>query len=34
MTDMVWLAYMSMLEVEEAGREEVILYIYDFYLDA
>jgi hypothetical protein len=34
MTNMVWLAYASMLKVEEAGREEVVLHTYDFYPDA
>jgi hypothetical protein len=30
---MVRLAYISILEIEEAGKEEVILYIYNFHLD-
>jgi hypothetical protein len=30
---MIRSAYASTLEVEEAKREEVILYTYDFYLD-
>jgi len=34
MTDMIRSAYASTLEVEEAGREEVVLHTYDFYPDA
>jgi hypothetical protein len=33
MTNIIWLAYASILKVEEARREEVVLYTYDFYLD-
>jgi hypothetical protein len=33
MTNIVRLAYASTLKVEEARREEVVLYIYDFYPD-
>jgi hypothetical protein len=34
MIDIIRLAYAITLEVEEAGREEVVLYTYNFYLDA
>jgi hypothetical protein len=34
MTDIIRSAYVNTLEVEEAGREEVVLYTYDFYSDA
>jgi hypothetical protein len=34
MTDIIRSAYAITLEVEEAGREEVVLHTYDFYPDA
>ncbi len=34
MTDVIRSAYANMLEVGEAGREEVVLHTYDFHPDA
>jgi hypothetical protein len=34
MTDIIRSTYANTLEVEEAGREEVVLHSYDFHPDA